>query len=313
MPKKSDPNPFGSLIPLALIVLIICALTGVYINTKLLLPPKTHPVVQKTQVPQIKKSEIKVPVLNPNAKLPMPVTGKGVYAYDPVSGKVLFSKNPDQHLLPASTTKIATAMVAIEAFDPNLVLTIEKIGYVDGQKVGFQNGEKQTIENLLFALLLHSGNDAAEILADNYPGGRASFIDSMNRLAKNLGLENTHFVNPTGFDNRLHYSSARDLANLASYAVTEPLFARIVSTKHKEIKNIDGNNIRKLTNINKLLGVLPGVTGIKTGWTEGAGESLVTLVERDNHKVIITLLGSSDRFLETEKIIEWIYQNYTWQ
>ena len=164
-----------------------------------------------------------------------------------------------------------------------------------------------TVEQLLFALLVQSGNDAAEILAENYPGGRPTFIEAMNTKAAQLNLVHTHFANPTGIDEPGHYSSAADLARLASFALKKPEFARIVSTENTIVSN------HVLTNVNELLGKVPGVLGVKTGFTDGAGQSLVTLVDRDNHPVILVVLGSLDRFGDSEKLINWVYTNFKWE
>ena len=158
-----------------------------------------------------------------------------------------------------------------------------------------------TVEQLLFALLVQSGNDAAEILAENFPGGRPAFIDAMNTKAAELNLI-PHFTNPTGIDEPGHYSSAADLARLATVAMENPEFAASSPPKIPSFPN------HVLTNINELLGKVPGVLGVKTGFTDGAGQSLVTLINRDDHPVIMVVLGSMDRFGDSEKLINWVLQ-----
>lgn len=244
--------------------------------------------------------------------VPPALSAKAAYAVDIESGKILFSKNIKEPLLPASTTKIATALVSLSHYDLDDVLTVNT-GNVDGHKMGLKNGEKITVRNLLYGLLVFSGNDAAEVLAKNYPGGRENFISAMNSLAKNIGLENTNFKNPVGFDEYLHFSTAEDLVKAAIYAIKNPVFSEIVSTQEIEVKSADGKTIHKLNNINELLGKVPGVIGVKTGWTVNAGEALVTLVEHDGRKVMLAVLASDDRFGETEKLINWIYLNYGWK
>lgn len=251
------------------------------------------------------------PVLTNNMPMPQ-ISAKAAFAFDLSTGAVLLDKNGQEPMLPASTTKMATAMVALQAYQPNEVLTVGKLA-VPGQNMGLIEGEKITFLSLLYGLLISSGNDAAEVLAANYSGGRENFILAMNRLAQNSGFSGTHFVNPTGFDAFLHFSTARELAFLASDALRNPLFSQIVSTSQTTVTSADGRIQHKLVSTNKLLEKVPGVLGVKTGSTANSGESLVTLIERDGHKVIISVLDSSDRFTDTEALIEWIFSNYSWQ
>lgn len=247
-------------------------------------------------------------------QIPEPsLSARAIFAVDIASGSVLFAQNPDEPLLPASTTKIVTALVSLDHYNLDDILTVGKTS-VAGSTMGLLQGEKITVLNLIYGLLISSSNDAAEVLAANYLGGRDNFIAAMNRLADNAALTETHFTNPTGFDSYLHFSTARDLADLAIYAVNKsPIFASIVSTQSSTVTSFDGAIRHELVSTNKLLGKTPGVIGVKTGSTANSGESLVTLVERDGHKVMIVMLGSHDRFTETEALIEWIYSSYNWQ
>ena len=199
-----------------------------------------------------------------------------------------------------------TALVVLDNFSLDQTITVIR-SYPIGQNVGFKPGETLTVEQLLYALLVQSGNDAAEILAENLPAGRQVFIDLMNAKAAQLNLAHTRFANPTGVDESGHYSSAADLARLAGAALKNPEFARIVSTENTIVAT------HVLTNVNQLLGKIPGVLGVKTGFTDGAGQSLVTLINRDNHPVIMVVLGSLDRFGDSEKLITWVYSNYHWE
>src|SRR5205085_9676867 len=134
---------------------------------------------------------------------------------------------------------------------------------------------------LLYGLLVYSANDAAEVLAMEYPGGRDLFIQAMNLKAEELHLTQTHFNNPTGLDDEGHYSTARDMTFLGEVAMRDPFFSLVVGTKEKVVQSEDGKIVHRLKNINELLGVVDGVKGVKTGWTENARENLVTYVERD--------------------------------
>jgi D-alanyl-D-alanine carboxypeptidase len=224
----------------------------------------------------------------------------------------LYEKNPDTPLLPASTTKIVTALVAMDYFSDDAVLTVDGLK-IPGQTMGLIRGETLTAKSLLEGLLIYSANDAAEVLAENYVGGRSAFIEAMNVKAKELKLINSHFENPTGFDNGTHYSTARDLIRVSQIAMQNPRFSRIVKIKEETVTSVDGKTKHRLVSTNELLGSVPGVLGVKTGWTEEARENLVTYIERDGHRVMFALLGSQDRFGETKELINWTFTNYKWE
>lgn len=253
-----------------------------------------------------------VPVLKENVP-GLSFSARGIYAVDQYSGKVLFAKNENDPLLPASTTKIATALVALKTFSPDQVITITSTPRVAGQIMGLRSGEQITVMNLIYGLLVFSANDAAEVLAVNHPLGRAGFIEEMNKLAQQNGLSKTHFTNPVGFDDYLHFATASDLVKLAEIAQENSTFAQIVNTTNYQVTSVDGKIIHNLTNTNQLLGKVPGVIGVKTGHTDTSRESLVTNVERDGKKIFIALLGSEDRFGETRMLIDWIFTNYEWK
>ncbi|MDO8503580.1 MAG: serine hydrolase [bacterium] len=255
-------------------------------------------------------AETVVPVLQKGAKRPE-LSARSIFAIDLDSGKTLFSKDPDEPLLPASTTKIATALVSLAHYNLDDVLTVPKMK-VDGQTMDLVEGEKISVRNLLYGMLVFSANDAAEVLARSYPGGRDNFLLAMNELTKLYDLDKTHFVNPAGFDEYLHFSTARDLAKLAFEAMRNPIFAQIVGTPKTEVASEDSQVVHKLVNINELVGKIDGVLGVKTGWTINSGGSLITMVDREGHKIILSVLGSEDRFGETEKLIDWLYANYSW-
>jgi D-alanyl-D-alanine carboxypeptidase len=252
-----------------------------------------------------------LPVLKDEAVLPPTVSAESVLIVDVDSGVDLYKKDPDKKLLPASTTKIITALVSMDNYDLNDVVTIGKIN-VPGQKMGLVEGEKITVADLISGLLIYSANDAAEALASIYPGGREAFVEAMNAKAMELGLEDSVFTNPSGLDGNGLVTTARDLSKEALVAMKIPFFRKVVGTKETTVTSIDGVYRHKLTNINELIGQVPGVLGIKTGWTENAKENLVSYVERENHRVIVVVLGSSDRFGETRSLIEWVFGNFKW-
>lgn len=249
-------------------------------------------------------------VQNPDLKDydPFPIlSAQGVVVTDLDTGIVLYEKNPDGVLFPASTTKIVTALVAMDYYDNDSVLSARNIN-IEGQKMGLVSGEKMRAGDLLYGLLVHSANDAAETLAANYKGGRSSFIAAMNKKGEELGLKNTSFKNPTGLDEDGHYTTARDLELVSRVAMQNDLFRTIVATKEKIVKSTGGNIAHTLTNVNSLIGDVPGVLGVKTGWTINAMENLVTHMERDGRNISIVVLGSQDRFGETRELIDWVFQ-----
>ena len=272
-------------------------------------PESDKPLVRAIDFPSLELKDY--PVNKTGVKPPLN-SAKSVLVIDLPTKAIIYSQNPDCQVYPASTTKIMTALVSLESYLPQEVVTV-KNSYNVGQVVGFVKGERVTIKDLLYALLVGSGNDAAEILAQNYPGGETAFIKRMNDLANQFHLDNTHFVNVSGVEDPGHRTSAHDLAILASIALQNPLLAEIVSTKKIIIADLDGNNKHVLENTNKLVGSLTGVKGLKTGWTENAGECLVAYTERSGRQILTVVLGSLDRFGETTKLIDWVFDNFSWK
>lgn len=262
-----------------------------------------------SQVAGIQKYNI--PPLNKNIPTPF-LTARAVFVKDLISGAILYQKDASVSLPIASTTKIMTALVASEYFRPNSVLEVNTGASVAGAKVGLVAGEDLSFRSLLYGMLLNSGNDAAYALAENYPGGVLGFVSAMNKKAMELNLQNTHFDNPAGFDSPKHYSSAKDLALITEEALKNSALLKIFATKQTNIVSLDKKYIHQLANLNKLLTQVRGVLGVKTGYTEQAKENLVTYVDRDGHRILTVVLGSDDRFGESTKLIEWVYQNFTW-
>ncbi len=256
--------------------------------------------------PQVSNSNT-VPVAFSPPQSPLPqVTAKNIFIQEVTTGQVIYAESADTPIYPASTTKLVTALVVLSHFPLDQTITV-RTTYPDGQSIGFKSGETISVENLLYALLVDSANDAAEIFAENYPGGRTEFVSAMNAYVAALGLRHTQFTNPTGLDELDHYSSASDLGRIAAHAVQNPLLSRIVSTENAIVSSTDQSQTYVIANTNALLGKVPGVMGIKTGFTDLAGQSLVTLVDRQSHKLIFVVMGSSDRFAETIKLIDWAY------
>jgi D-alanyl-D-alanine carboxypeptidase (penicillin-binding protein 5/6) len=262
--------------------------------------------------PSVKAAFISEPEMPVSKNLPLPeISATGVYITDLNTGIVLFEKNANMRLMPASLTKIMTALVAMDYYDEDTVLSVTNGQSANGNTVELKKDDKLKASDLFYALLVPSGNDAAVTLAENYPGGYQSFISKMNSKVLQMGLQNTHFSNVSGVESQNHYTSAYDITILAKVALNRPQFASIVSTQKITLESLKGN-LYPLETTNLLLGK-PGIFGVKTGWTPEAGECLVVLVEKDNHPVIISLLNSKDRFGEAQTLFGWIYQNFSWE
>lgn len=232
--------------------------------------------------------------------------------YDRIGKKVLFEKNGEKQFKMASTTKIMTAIVVLENAKLNDVVIIEnKAAWTGGSRLGLKKDDKITVHDLLYGLLLVSGNDAAVALAIHTGGSIEGFAEKMNNKAEQLGLTNTHFVTPEGLDEEKHYTTAEELAKIADYAMEIPKFKEIVNTKTYTIKI--NNELKTLRNTNELLGVLAGVYGIKTGFTNGAGRCLVTGCKRENLDIITVVLGADTKKIRTSdsiKLIEYAFKNF---
>ena len=246
--------------------------------------------------------------------LQLELTAAAAYAVDLTSMTVLYEKNPDQVLYPASTSKIMTALVAIDQFklDQELLVATEAASVI-GTKLPFLSGQQVLVSDLLAALLIFSANDSAYILANNYPGGYNAFIVKMNQKAQQMGLSQTSFVNPAGLDEPGQQSTARELNLLARELLEHDFLKDLVATPYKQIANPEQGWSFDLYNTNQLLGQIWGVRGVKTGTTELAGEVLITLVERGGKQILISLLASQNRYLDTSRLLAWIFNNYEWQ
>lgn len=271
----------------------------------------TNAVATASPSGQVAGAEIFRP-LPKSLGIPAPeLTANAALVEDLDSNFILYTKNPDQRVAIASTTKIMTALVGLEHYSQNDVLTVTPDATVSGSTMGLVAGERLTFRSLLYGMLLNSGNDAAFTIAANYPGRINGFVAAMNKKAQDLGLFNTHFDNPAGFDGPNHFSSANNLAKIAALAAQNPYLRRVFATKETEVTNVDNTIVHQLKNLNILLGQ-PGVVGMKTGYTPEAKENFVGLIDRNNHLILTIVLGSSDRFGETVKLFDWTYQNFVW-
>ena len=206
------------------------------------------------------------------------------------SGRVLYEHNADARMRIASTTKLLTALVALERGDLSDVVTVSReAAYTEGSSMYLKAGEELTLEELLYGLLLSSGNDAAVAVAEHIAGSQEKFAELMNEKAAELGMTGSSFVTPNGLDAEGHYSTARDMARLACAAVENETLVRLASTRTAAVAG------RTMTNHNKLLGSLEGCIGLKTGYTMASGRTLVTCAERNGQRLAaVTLQDGND-------------------
>ncbi|SRR5260221_4998952 len=239
------------------------------------------------------------------------VSAVSALSYDLTTDEILFSKNAGARLPMASLTKIMTAIVALEHKRPDNTYLVRQKDMVGEDSVGFVRGETFSVEEVLYGLILHSGNDAAEVLADNFPGGRDAFINSMNLKAQALGLINTHFTNPTGLEgDGKQFSTAQDLVVITRYALlTFPIFDQVVSTFDYYIPPSSTHGAYSLENETNLLTSYPGVEGVKTGYTPEAGLCLVTYLDYGGQKIIAVVLGSENRRDDMKEILDYSLKN----
>ena len=241
------------------------------------------------------------------------INARAYVVLDRASNTVLVGKNENQKKKMASTTKIMTALVVIE--NANLSDTVEvskKAASTGGSRLGLHTGDKITVSDLLYGLMLCSGNDAAVALAEYISGSIDEFANLMNSKAAELNLTNTHFVTPHGLDEEEHYTTAYELAILTNYALENKTFAKIVGTKNYTV-TINGYS-KSLSNTNELLGALDGIYGVKTGFTNGANRCLVTACKRGDLDVICIVLGcdtKKDRTRDSVKLINYVFNNFS--
>ena len=239
---------------------------------------------------------------------PIPACGisaEQAIVVDGETGRILYEKRADERGLIASTTKMMTALIVCEQSNVLDRVRIPKVAVgIEGSSMYLRESEVLTVQELLYGLMLQSGNDAAVALAIYCGGTVEGFVQLMNDKAHRLGLENTHFVNPNGLDAPGHYSTPRDLAKLAIYALKNPIFAQTVSTKTIKIGE------RYLRNHNKLLWKVEGADGVKTGFTKAAGRILVSSARRDGRRLIAVTFNDPNDWLDHQQLLEQGFSDY---
>ena len=237
------------------------------------------------------------------------VNARNAIAIDGTTRQILYEQNCYEVVPMASTTKILTALVALNEGDLDRELTVTKnAASIRGSKVGYKAGETIKLRELLYGLMLKSGNDAAITIAEGLGGSIENFSKIMNHYATSLGLTTSHFETPHGLDSQKHYSSAYDLAILTAKAMENDTFKEICG--EKLITQDKYNFTREYQNINKILWKIPDANGVKTGYTGGAGKCLVSSVKHEGRNIIIVVLNCSDRWNVTEKIFNYVCTNY---
>lgn len=282
--------------------------------------------IEATLTPEETPRQQALSTAGPEENLAPPPTSHGVappeisaaaaIVVDSASLEVLYDKNGRARRPPASLTKIATAIVAVERGQLDEVVESE-IHYWDlddSSTMGLEPGDVFTVRELLYGLLLVSGNDAANMIGRQVSGSEAAFVDEMNAMVERLGLRDTRFTNPSGLHNDRHYSTAWDLVLLSRYLMRFPDLRTIVGTEtHVALGKREGEPLGiDLYNHNPLLNYTPGVDGVKTGFHEQAGRTFSVTVERDGHRIYIVLLDTPLRADDSQALIEWAYENHTW-
>lgn len=239
------------------------------------------------------------------------LSARAAVLMDGYSGEVLYGRNADERLPMASTTKIMTALLALEQSELDVEHSIpaEAVG-VEGSSIYLVEGERLTLRELVYALMLESANDAAVAIAVIVAGSVSAFADMMNRRAAELGLENTHFENPHGLDAPEHYTTARELGILTCAALENDSFRETVSTRKRNITFNSGEGIRLLVNHNRMLRSYDGAIGVKTGYTKRCGRCLVSAAERDGMRLVAVTLNAPDDWNDHTRMLDWGFSSY---
>jgi len=230
---------------------------------------------------------------------------------DVATNKILAASNENSRIYPASTTKLATALTALNIYPLDEVITIKQ-EYTEGKVMELQVGEKISIRSLIDALLVYSANDSAYNLANYHLQGSSGFISQMNKLVAQYQLKNTNFTNFDGIHNDSHYSTVYDLSQLGRMAIKNPIIREVVKKDKLTVTDVTRQIRHELVSTNELLTKVPEIQGLKTGWTPEANGSFIGLINLRGHELISVVANSTDRFADTTKILDWAKENVTW-
>lgn len=254
----------------------------------------------------------RTPVRKPGTPDPDPST-QHVVVVDGESGAILFNRNGFEPIAPASLTKIMTAILGIEHGNPSEHVNVDVSAkdFQDSTLMGLEPWFDVTLEDLLYGLMLPSGNDAAVAIARYVAGSEEVFVQLMNDKAKRLGLQSTHFANPHGLDAPNHYSSPYDVAVMARYGMQYPLFRRLAAARTYDITR--SNIAYTIENLNPILWAYPGADGVKIGFTDNAGRAMVATAVRDGHRVYVAFMRSKAGLVpDTVELFDWTFNSFTW-
>ena len=240
------------------------------------------------------------------------ISARSAVVMDIASGRILYSHNKDEKRGMASTTKIMTAICAIEHGNPEKVVTVSPTASgVEGSSMYLSQGERLTLSDLVYGLMLVSGNDAATAIAETVSGSVEKFAVLMNDKAAEIGAFNTSFTNPHGLSDDNHYTTAHDLAKITAYAMQNPTFCEIVSTKSKKMPANEDGYARHLVNHNKLLNLYDGCIGVKTGFTKATGRCLVSAAERSGLRLVCVTLNDPDDWRDHTDLLNSAFATYS--
>lgn len=251
-----------------------------------------------------------IPIVKDNVKPAL--SAKNYILIDTQTNSILLSKDKNAEIYPASITKLATALTALNLYPLDEVITVQQ-PYLEGQVMNLQVGEKITVRSLVTALLVFSANDSAFNLAYHDIKGTVGFVDQMNSIAKKYDLKNTHFTNFDGLHNPEHYSSVYDLSQIGRLSMRNSIIKNTVKLKNVSVTDIGGSIIHNLVSTDELLNVVPEIEGFKTGWTPEAGQCFLGLINLNGHYLISVVAQSEDRFNDTKILLDWAKANVTWQ
>jgi len=230
---------------------------------------------------------------------------------DVADNQILAGSRFEDKIYPASVTKLATALTALNLYPLDEVITVKP--YSIGKTMNLVEGEKVTVNTLVSGLLIYSANDAAFNLADHISGGTSAFVDQMNLLVKKYGLTNTNFVNFDGLHDPNHYSTLYDLSQIGRLSLKLPSIVAAAKTKETDLTDLSGQISHHLVSTNELLGKVPEIEGLKTGWTPEASGSFIGLVNLNGHYLLTLVAQSEDRFADTAKLVTWAKSNLSWE
>lgn len=270
--------------------------------------PQGNNLPIENKISQFEMSQIPVVKLAHKPQL----TATNYILIDVNTNKILLSRKSDSRIYPASITKLATALTALNIYPLDEVITVGQ-EYQEGKVMELQLEEKITVKSLVSALLVYSANDAAFTLARHHQQGLNGFIKQMNLISQKYNLKNTRFANVDGIHQDYHYSTVYDLSQLGRVAIQSKIVRDTVKTKELTVSSVDNQIQHQLTSTNELLGVIPEIEGLKTGWTPEAKGCFIGLINLNGHYLISVVAQSDDRFQDTQELITWSKQNISWK